>query len=151
VLLLALVLLFMKAAGGDVLQTTPSLNKAVLIVLVHGNNGASEDWDPFVESSRRNTWLGSSKDVFFFASRANEGKKTLVGVEVAAQRLVDEVTEFLASSLSSFDSIALYMISHSLGGLITRCSLPSLFAKHPQLVPVGWISIARQAQQNNHF
>ncbi len=114
---------------------------ALVFVLVHGNNGEAKDWDPFVASARQSR-LGQSGTVYFFASRANEGRRTLMGVEGVAQRLVEELGAFLAGDqLRGFERVALYFVGHSLGGLITRCALPAL-VRDPRVQLLGYASIA---------
>jgi pimeloyl-ACP methyl ester carboxylesterase len=125
--------------------TPPSRNRtkmaavAFVIVLVHGNNGSASDWDPFVSVARQ-TPLG--KSAFFFASSANEGKRTLVGVETVTERFVEELSAFInGDQLRGFEQVALYLMSHSLGGLITRCALPAL-VRDPRVRLWGFASIA---------
>ncbi len=115
---------------------------ALVFVLVHGNNGAAGDWDPLLAVAKQ-TPLGQRKDVFFFASQANEGRRTLVGVDTVADRMVDEVHAFFQTeAVAGFDRLLVYMVSHSLGGLITRCSLPALLRKEPRVELLGYLSMA---------
>ncbi len=125
-------------------SSSSSSSTAVVFAFVHGNNGSGDDWCHLQQSLLSNTWIGHNKHVFFFSSRTSEGKKTFVGVEALAHRLVEEMTSFFSghSELASYEKWALYLISHSLGGLITRCALPQILDRFVKVIPFGWMSIA---------
>lgn len=135
-LLFASLVLVMKVAAES---TT-----AVVLVFVHGNNGGAKDWDPTREAIQRLTWLGKSERVFSFASSVSEGSRTLAGVEVLAQRFVEELADFVEKSvLPRHSKWALYVVSHSLGGLVTRCAVPAILARFANsVIPFGYLSIA---------
>ena len=112
-------------------------SSCVLLYFVHGNNGTAEDWKFVIPKAQEQL-----PNVFIKASSCNEGSKTLKGVEALANDLISEIVDYTSNALSNFAEIHLYFVSHSLGGLVVRYSLPGLVQAIPKIRLYGYCSIA---------
>jgi len=99
-----------------------------IFVLVHGNNGYSDDWSHVEECIRRQF---KKESILIIKSKKNEGSLTFKGIRNCAKNLASEILEQTKEPLEEAKRADIKptfsLISHSLGGLITRCCLPIIF------------------------
>ncbi|KAJ4954900.1 hypothetical protein NE237_011683 [Protea cynaroides] len=107
--------------GGDILCSKNSASSADhLVVMVNGILGSSKDWKFAAEQ-----FVKMLPDkVFVHCSERNEFKMTLDGVDVAGERLVEEVVEVIKWKP---DVRKISFIAHSMGGLVARYAIGRLY------------------------
>ncbi|XP_073280578.1 uncharacterized protein, partial [Primulina huaijiensis] len=92
-----------------------------LLVLVHGILGSPSDWTYFEAELK----MRLGKKFLIYASSCNMYTKTFAGIDGAAKRLADEVTQIVKKT-ENLKKIS--FLAHSLGGLFARYAIGVLYS-----------------------
>mmetsp|Transcript_8753 Transcript_8753/g.22054 ORF Transcript_8753/g.22054 Transcript_8753/m.22054 type:complete len:518 (-) Transcript_8753:56-1609(-) len=95
-----------------------------LVVLVNGVRGHPSDWAQLLEGARGAAGLAH---VTFHASRVNARRDTFEGIDVCGGRLAREVTDIVTGASSPHRYTEISFIGHSMGGLVARHAIGTLF------------------------
>lgn len=123
----------------------------LLIILVHGNHGFASDWN-ITETCIRSLKLDHKfQHIEIRRSSINEFLSTHDGIDVCGERLVIEITGWLNEVQKNKINVKVHLtvISHSLGGLISKYALGILHEKEDK--PLENITLQSYVALNTPF
>jgi len=125
---------------GVVGELHPPSKQSHLVVLVHGLAGDENDWGATYELA---TAVPALSHMLFYTSTANGRERTLAGIHVCGDRLVEELRRIVSSNL---DLTQISFIAHSMGGLISRYAIGRLYDTKADTIlglkPVHFLTMA---------
>lgn len=108
---------FLKDYGAGLFLLQKYNNKKIPVIFVHGANGGSDDWKTIITSMNNNRF---QPWVYNYPSGMR-----LDGVSSYLNRAVDELQ-------NKYNMNKIYVVSHSMGGLVMRSFLVKYHKNHPE-------------------
>ncbi|KAL0489212.1 lipase [Acrasis kona] len=121
-----------------------------LLIFCHGNHRTAEDMFEMGETCRSffdncSFFKNENHQLYVLYSRSNQNYLTHDGIQTCSQRLFQEIINFASTFFLPTDKVLFSVVGHSLGGLIARHCIASIFEDPLMsqiLVPVGLLTIS---------